>query len=471
MTIRVLVPLVASLSLAACTMTPTSQPAAITVSTDNRMAIGGHIVTPSGVLRDSWIVIENGRIASIQKDRPSVANALATADYVFPGFVDLHNHPDYNIIPRWKPPHQYANRYEWRNDPMYRAGTAAPQSAAVRSSFCDVDAYAELKMLMAGTTSTIGILKPQAMPVMDSCIMGLARNLDWHTGFHDAAPGKEPVLNLIGITPGDLRGADPADVAARLKKGELMLLAIHIAEGRKSDPQTRAEFGLLESAGLLTERTAIVHGIALTDAEFAKMAEARASLVWSPRSNMVLYGETADVMGAIARKVRVAIAPDWGLTGSDNMLDELSFASSLMRSRMEPDNARTLDNRQLFEMATRIPAEIAGIHKEVGSLAPGLRADLFLLKSTHRDAYDALIQTGAAGISLVLVDGVPVYGDAGHMKTLNVAAAEPVTVCRTRKAVNSQSLPRGPLADLAGRIAEVLAANGSALAPLVELCR
>ena len=41
-----------------------------------------------------------------------------------------------------------------------------------------------------------------------------------------------------------------------------------------------------------------------------------------------------------------------------------------------------------------------------------LRADLFLLRSANPDAYAALVQTGAAGIGLVLVEGLPVYGDA-----------------------------------------------------------
>jgi hypothetical protein len=319
----------------------------------------------------------------------------------------------YNILPRWRPPHTYANRYEWRGDPIYRAAMV-PQADALKGSFCDVDAFVELKMLMGGTTSTIGISKPSTMPTMDACIAGLARNLDWHTGFHGSVPGNEPVLNLLGITPGDLRDVKPADIAAKLKKGEIELLAIHIAEGKASDAQTRSEFGLLEAGGLVTNRTAVIHGIALTDADFAKMAAAGAALVWSPRSNMVLYGETADVAAALRNKVRVAIGPDWGPTGSDNILDELAFASSLSRTRL----GGAISNRQLFEMATRIPAEIARVDKEVGSLAPGLRADLFLLRSPNPDAYTALTQTGASGIGLVLVEGVPVYGDAAYLKAL-----------------------------------------------------
>jgi adenine deaminase len=135
------------------------------------------------------------------------------------------------------------------------------------------------------------------------------------------------------------------------------------------------------------------------------------------------------------------------------------------------DPKRTLANRQLFEMATRIPAQIARVDKEVGSLAPGLRADLFLLKSANPDAYTALVQTGAAGITLVLVDGVPAYGDAANMSALAVARTEAVSVCGVAKALNADSIGVGPLAEVSRRIAAVLSANGSALAPLVELCR
>ena len=463
---RALAIFVIVVSLASCTLAPTLEQAkAPPPVAEGPLALRGHVVTPAGVQRDHWILVDKGRIASIGPERPAAARTLETGGYIYPGFVDLHNHPMYNILPRWKPPHGYANRYEWRNDPVYRAAVA-PQSAAVAASFCDVDAYAELKMLAAGTTTTVGISKPSGMATMDACIAGLARNLDWHTGFHGAAPGNEPVLNLIGITPGDTRGVNLPEVAAKLAKGELDLLAIHIAEGRGADPQTRGEFALLESSGLLTRRTAVIHGIALTPGDFAKMAAAGAALVWSPRSNMVLYGETADVQAALRAGVRVAIAPDWGPTGSDNLLDELAFAASLSRARMNG----AIGNKQLFEMATRIPAQIAGIEREVGSLAPGLRADLFVLKSPVADPYDALVQAGASRIALVLVEGVPVYGDEAALGGLGVAPAEPLAVCGTRKALNPRASP-GSFADIAGRIGAVLAAQGTTLSPLVELCR
>ena len=66
---------------------------------------------------------------------------------------------------------------------------------------------------------------------------------------------------------------------------------------------------------------------------------------------------------------------------------------------------------------------------------------------------------------------MPAYGDASYMGALNVARTEAVPVCGIAKAINADSLSAGPLAEVSRRIGAVLSANGSALAPLVELCR
>jgi len=55
------------------------------------------------------------------------------------------------------------------------------------------------------------------------------------------------------------------------------------------------------------------------------MGRKKAKLIWSPHSNIVLDGET-NIRGALQHNVVVALAPDWSVTGSDNMLDELKTA-------------------------------------------------------------------------------------------------------------------------------------------------
>ena len=270
-------------------------PLAPVPSPSGRQAIRGHIVTPERVIRGGWIVIEGGRIASIGADRPDVTGAtvLETDDFVFPTFVDLHNHPMYNMFARWKAPRQFANRYEWRADPEYLAKIATPQRAMIAHSFCEMDQFAEVQMLIAGTGATTGISPPrEGIP---KCVAGLVRNLDLHSGLRGEQPGNERVRTLLGVTS-DIRDEEAARRTAEdLKAGRIDALVIHLAEGKRSDPATRAEFAALERRELLAPQTVLVHAIALGDAELDKVQKARASLVWSPRSNFELYGETLDV--------------------------------------------------------------------------------------------------------------------------------------------------------------------------------
>jgi cytosine/adenosine deaminase-related metal-dependent hydrolase len=77
------------------------------------------------------------------------------------------------------------------------------------------------------------------------------------------------------------------DVAQKLRNalnnGDIDLLAIHIAEGKRTDHDSQIELAFLDSKQLLTSRTAVVHGTALSPGDFARMGQARSALVWSPR--------------------------------------------------------------------------------------------------------------------------------------------------------------------------------------------
>src|ERR1700676_3879725 len=68
----------------------------------NQFLIRGDIITPDGVIAGGWIEIRSGRILTIQRERPDLTGVpiLETTDIVLPGFIDLHNHPAYNVFPR-----------------------------------------------------------------------------------------------------------------------------------------------------------------------------------------------------------------------------------------------------------------------------------------------------------------------------------------------------------------------------------
>jgi 5-methylthioadenosine/S-adenosylhomocysteine deaminase len=444
----------------------------VATAQSSTILLNGHIVTPTGVVRNGWLLLQDSKIVSVSSAKPNVQTALVieSDDYVFPGFVDLHNHPMYNIFPRWTPPRQYNNRYEWRGDAAYHKAISQPEAALLPDEFCDIDEFSEVKGLIGGTTTVIGISKPRQLTTIPGCIAGLARNLDWYTGFYGTALGQEPVANAIGITPpgdvtpnGDMSPQDAQMYRQNLQSGQLKLFVIHIAEGKRNDAQSKTEFGLLKNAQLLTPNTVIVHGVALSAQDFAEMSQIGASLVWSPRSNIELYGETTDIQTAL-QQVSVALAPDWSPTGSNNMLAELKYASKFSASHLNG----ALSPQQLFAMATSIPARIAKIDDKVGSIAPGLYADVFMMKGSSTDAYVSLVSASPQDVSLVIVNGVPVYGTSERLGQVGVVSTEDVMLCGTKRSINSQGPSNGSLSSASARLSQKLSASQVTLGPIVE---
>ena len=101
--------------------TPTSNPRSHNTAQD--VILRGTVVTPDKVIQKGWIVInKEGKIDSIGDQVPPSTAPLVidTGAIIFPGFVDLHNHPMYNIFGRWHPPKKFRNRDEWRDLQAYK---------------------------------------------------------------------------------------------------------------------------------------------------------------------------------------------------------------------------------------------------------------------------------------------------------------------------------------------------------------
>lgn len=436
-----------------------------------RLLLRGNVVTPDGVIPNAWLDILNGRILHIERDRPNAPGvpALETSDLIFAGFIDLHNHPSFNVFPRWTPPQKFPNRYAWRDWDAYRAALEdrQRQMTAGGDTFCDIDEYAEVKALIGGVTSMIGFSGRDPSKPLPGCIRGLVRNLDVFTGFYGAEQGHERIVNSIGVLPRDMDADRAAQIAQGIANGSIDLLAIHIAEGLPTDPESAQELDMLDSRHLLTSHTTLVHALGLSPSQLERVHRAGASIVWSPRSNFELYGVTANVDAAFREGVSMAIAPDWSPSGSDNLFDEIRYAARVSHDKLDG----LFSDRQLVEMGSSVPARIARIDDKVGTLAPGMLADLFLLHtngaSPPADPYAAIAHGKITDISLVMIGGTPVYGDADLLHSIHIKT-EPLSICGAPRALNADALPDGPFAEVEARLGRKMAAVGSALAPLAE---
>jgi 5-methylthioadenosine/S-adenosylhomocysteine deaminase len=444
-----------------------------------QLVLGGVIITPSGVIDDGTIAIRGGNIDAVGK-REAGAVSIDTGGIIFPGLIDLHNHITWNALPRWTPPSLTRNRYEWQEMPEYAKALNDPHGALVAAGLnCDLNRYGELKEIVNGATSTVGSIR-------DECIRGLARNLEFLSELGPGSTlGQETFRNEV--FPFEVRSScgeqslrdvgrpleDCALNPGEVKPAVLRASVSHVGEG--IDASARREFTMFVAHGYLKAGNNIIHGVGLRAPQFAQMAAAGVGLIWSPRSNVELYGRTVDVDAARAAGVTIAIAPDWSPSGSSGMLAEIAWADRWQR---DPKNAvkTRFTSKQLVEMATEIPARLARIDDRVGRLAPGYAADLIVMRrpagAPGVTAYDALVRQSPADLLLVVVGGTPLFGEPALMRRLipDASRLETIDVCGQPRLVNARAGTYANVSwsDTASGLARALAPYGLPLAPFVE---
>ena len=403
----------------------------LTIGAADRFLLRGLMLTPGGPLVGELLV--DGTtikcVAASCSAEPEAAGAtiVTTSGIILPGLVDAHNHGLFNMFDEgdWNPGRFYGSHNDWPADKRYQQMLDAKQYLAKESTpsvdlRCEMDKYAEIKALIAGTTSFT--LAPGAVEL--ACYQSVVRTIDTSRN----GLGADRVRTSISVPS----NATAQSVCNAFAAGSATAYVVHVAEGVNAS--ALKEFATLESrAGgcLIAPQTAIVHGTALGTAEFTKMANAGMKLIWSPKSNLFLYNDTTRIDLAIQAGVQtIALAPDWSLGGSINLLDELRVANELSKTRWNG----LLSARRLFEMVTIEPARALAVDWAIGSLEAGKRADIVLLSGDPARPYDALIEADPTTIELVMVDGRVLFGDP-ELKSAGPAlpGCEDLALCGTHK--------------------------------------
>ncbi len=428
---------------------------------DTPLALTGTLVTPNGIVQNGVVLIQAGRIvaAGAQVSLPPGTRTIDTHDVIAPGLIDLHNHLTWNVFPRWKPIQEFGNRYDWQQKPIYKLLMDAPHGALVDEGLeCQMERYAEVKAITEGETSVVG-------GMYTSCDQGLARNLDYDP---ELSSGLGTILYNVfplSITESELAAANA--VLSANPRGSLL---IHLAEGAPKNAAASEEFYTLQGRGLLKPGVSLIHATALAPQNFAAMAKAGVGLIWSPRSNIELYGDTTNVAAAKAANVVMALAPDWSPTGSVGLLGELNYAS--VWNQTQP--ASIFSDRELVSMATANPAMLAGLQDKIGSLAPNHVADLLVIHDTGKgkgkNAYWTLTHATPEDVDLVMVGGLATYGDPQLMRQLSKGQDETLHICGAEKTISfaSETQPRGNFVAMETKLDHALREQGRRLAPLAE---
>ncbi|MGZ5410274.1 MAG: amidohydrolase family protein [Aeromicrobium sp.] len=405
-----------------------------------------HRVVPKGRI----LVDDDGRIAKILgpgdqvPDTFSAARSVDFDGFVYPGLVDCHNHIPYNTIGLWgipTRPDPFVDHNEWTKPVVYNRQITAPQKFLGWAAGPSLLAYVETKAMLGGTTTIQGSGR---FPAVEGV---LVRNVDSER--FGTASDKFRVDTLVKR---EVSAFDSVRTAMRDDKAGYFY---HLAEG--IDRSTMGpEWKLAKDGGVVQLRFVAIHGTGLLKSELKQLATAKATLIWSPFSNMWLYGATADVITARALGLRLCLGSDWAPSGTRNVLGELKVAKLWNKdpskwhrkgaSVPDPPTGGVFTDRDLCDLVTRNPGEaVANVYgPQIGRIQELLLADLIFVRRNHNDPYTNLIRATEPDVELVMIGGEARCGTAELIATCGTKSTTTVKFASGGKQHERRVLIRNP---------------------------
>jgi cytosine/adenosine deaminase-related metal-dependent hydrolase len=380
------------------------------------LPIAGHPI------RDGWVTVASGRVIDVGNGRPPDGPGVHVRDLghavLMPGLVNAHTHlelswlwgkvPPASSLPAWVS-NLMAQRFAREGDDRgpirpaiidaLEAGTAAVGDVANTSASQAALAQSRLRGVVFREIVGFNPADPEALIAAAAADIEAHRTarVDAHVVPHAPYSVAPEVLRLLGA-----RVQQEPDALCSIHVGESPdeIEFLHTGGGRWREvldargawnprwtPPQCGPIEYLDRLGLVGSSLLAVHGVQCTDPELARLAQAGATLVTCPRSNVWVGVGSPPASRFFASGVRVAIGTDSLASASDlNLFNELAALHAL---------APEVRPRRLLESATRIGAEAIG-RRDLGTITPGARARLITVD----------LPSGVQDVETYLVEGV-----------------------------------------------------------------
>ena len=386
---------------------------------------GGAVASPGEVL-----VAADGRIACAAEDCSGAGGygeaSIVTFEHavISPSMINSHDHITYVVSP---PASHGETRYDHRNE--WRKGINGKPPIFSKSTDNDyAKAAGELRFLFSGATSTNG----------SGSASHLLRNLDKAAG-REGLEGT-PVNYETFPLGGEANNMATTGCSAYSRYSHTRMeydsaFAPHVSEGINKEAQNEftcaADTSEDGKYDIIEPQTAVIHGVAAAGPDVAVYRDQRTALVWSPRSNVDLYGDTAPINLYDNGGVPIALGTDWLPSGSMNMSRELRCAADLNALYFN----RHFSDVKLWQMVTENAALAMGVQSQIGYLKPGYFADIAVFSEEFGLDHTAVVNSTPSDVLLVMRAGKPLYGDKAvlDLAALGGAACEELQVCGTDK--------------------------------------
>jgi 5-methylthioadenosine/S-adenosylhomocysteine deaminase len=213
-----------------------------------------------------------------------------------------------------------------------------------------------------------------------------------------------------------------------------VMVHTHASENRTECEIVQEETGLrniayLDSVGLTGRHVALAHCVHLSVDEIETLKTTGTNVVHCPSSNLKLGSGIAPIAKLLEEGISVSLGADGAACNNRlNMFTEMRTAALLQKVLHGPE---VLPANRVLRMATIDGAKAMGLDSEIGSIEPGKKADLSVvrldrLRSTPAsDVVSALVYSAEADdVDSVIIDGEVVMRDR---KLLTIDEAETMT--------------------------------------------
>ena len=399
---------------------------------------GAEVVTMDDRLGDfvsADILVKEGAIAAIgpSLDAPGAETLDASNMIALPGIIDAHTCLWQTVL-RGSVPDLWAGTYgtkllRWRRgysaEDNYNAAYVGAFEALSYGTTTVVDychnihgpGYADASIKALRETGIRHLFEHSFMSppgdIFKTTDERLAEGRRVYETFHDPES-----LTTIGFGVDSIGSPDIARQLAFSRQYEAPS-CIHVNETGTIDK--------LQADGLLGPDFTVIHGNLISNAELDMMAKARTPICFTPTADV--NGTPADVVRrAMDRGIDVVFGCDIPCSVATDTLGQLrimfnlqgfldgaierSFSTVLGRRPPLRPGMPLLKPRKLIEIATIVAARVLGLDERIGSLTPGKRADIVLIRkgpfgdSVERDpCAHVLLQTSPREVDTVVVDG------------------------------------------------------------------
>lgn len=381
------------------------------VVTFEKDTLSGQIIDNGAVAIEGSKILEVGKTADIEKKYSDAKKVIdAKGMIVMPGFIVTHTHMSY-VLGHNMPVDFTQLRSFW--DMLQKMGWEWLEDITTQEGIYAATRYSAMKMLKSGTTTVCDMVEgPNALP---GALTASAKAIE-EVGIR-AQVGFEVTERVPGVSILDRQSRDNAekgfgenlDFLSKYPKGngsriegrlgvhtaytnsmETLKKAREIADLYKCGIQVHIaeipraflieKYGVsapeyLEEAGLLGHDVVAAHCIDLSDEDIDILLRNKVNIAHTPMTNSLGGNGVARIPEMISKGMNVTLGHDCFFTL--DIGEYLRYAYLIHKAHNA--NPMLLPPFQVLDMVLSSGARALGLEKQIGSLAPGKKADIIII--------------------------------------------------------------------------------------------